>query len=218
MELKGYDSLELPVLDKGAVLYEVGRWDASMAVFLLIQNQCFMEIEHFGSPELKAKILPYCVKMEKRICFAMTEPDHGSDAALLETTATEVEGGFVISGKKKWQPFFDNDFTIVQARLGKKGVQAFVVEKGAPGMEIKILENVGSSAILRMCESSYTNVFVPKSHHLQNQGSSSSFAKTLQTSRVLVAWASAGIAAGAYESAFAHTQKRHQFKKPLASF
>ncbi|MEA3050174.1 MAG: acyl-CoA dehydrogenase [Sphingomonadales bacterium] len=94
----------------------------------------------FGSPEQKAAILPSVARGEKIAAFALTEPDSGSDVANIATRAEERDGGWVLNGEKA---FISNggiaDFYVVFARTGEapgaKGLSAFLVERGTPGLD-----------------------------------------------------------------------------------
>ena len=82
--------------------------------------------------------------MKKIICFGLTEPDYGSDATSLKTTARKVEGGWILNGKKKWigNATFA-DYIVIWARNEEKQgkVQGFIVEKGSTGLTTTKIEN-----------------------------------------------------------------------------
>ncbi len=88
-------------------------------------------------------MLPDLIALNKLICFGLTEPDYGSDASSLKTTAKKVEGGYLVSGQKRW---IGNgtfaDYIVIWARNEAEGgkVQGFVVEKGAKGLVTKKIE------------------------------------------------------------------------------
>lgn len=130
--------------DAGSVMYEFGRWDASIGTYMIVQNCLGIAIvEKLGSDEQIKRILPDCVLLKKHICFALTEPDHGSDATGLETTAKKTEGGWLLNGKKRWigNATFA-DYIIVWAKNVDDGnkIQGFIVEKGAKGYSPKKIE------------------------------------------------------------------------------
>ncbi len=101
-------------------------------------------VNMLGSEEQRARFLPDALQFKKIFSFGLTEPDHGSDASGLQTTATKVEGGYLIRGQKRWigNATFA-DYIIVWARnLAEEGkIQAFVVEKGSKGLTTKKIEN-----------------------------------------------------------------------------
>ena len=82
--------------------------------------------------------------MKKIICFGLTEPDYGSDATSLKTTARKVDGGWILNGKKKWigNATFA-DYIVIWARNEEKQgkVQGFIVDKGSAGLTTTKIEN-----------------------------------------------------------------------------
>jgi len=95
-------------------------------------------IDQCGSQEQRERILPDCLKLNKIVCFGLTEPDYGSDATSLKTTATKVEGGYRLNGSKRWigNATFA-DYIIIWARnpAEKNNIQGFLVTKGSPGLK-----------------------------------------------------------------------------------
>jgi len=90
----GLNSLEV-----GAILFEISKVDASVFTFLTVHNSIGMAvIDMLGSDEQRQRILPGAIAFEKILAFGLTEPDYGSDATSLKTTAKKVEGGYLING------------------------------------------------------------------------------------------------------------------------
>ena len=141
--VKGYGSPGLSTIETGALCYELARREASVGLFLIVHCAAGMSvIEAFGNEEQKQRFLPKGVTMEKIFAFALTEPEIGSDASSLKTTAKKVEGGWILNGEKRWignAPFAD---VIVWARNKDDGgrIQGFVVEKGSAGFEIEKMQ------------------------------------------------------------------------------
>jgi glutaryl-CoA dehydrogenase len=96
-------------------------------------------ISMLGSEEQKDKWLPPMARMEKIGAFGLTEPNHGSDAALLETAARREGDEYVIDGSKRWigNASFA-DVTVIWAREEHGKVGAFLVDRGTPGFEVTI--------------------------------------------------------------------------------
>lgn len=92
-------------------------------------------IDALGDEEQKQRLLSKGMTFEKIICFGLTEPDNGSDATGLKTSARKVDGGYILNGQKRWIGNATLGDTIVWARNEDDGgrIQAFVVEKGSPG-------------------------------------------------------------------------------------
>lgn len=132
-------------VESWAMVYELAKIDLSVTTFLMVHNCIGMSvINYLGSEEQRARLLPECIQLKKVCCFGLTEPEYGSDASGLKTTAKKVEGGYLISGKKRW---IGNgtwcDYLIIWARNEAEGnkIQAFVVTKGTPGLVTKKIEN-----------------------------------------------------------------------------
>ena len=91
------------MLEVGAIGFELYKIDASIATFLFVHNGLGGSVvDKLGKEEQRARILPDVVALKKVMCFGLTEPDNGSDAGGLKTSATKVEGGYLINGKKRW--------------------------------------------------------------------------------------------------------------------
>lgn len=89
-------------------------------------------------------MLPGCIQLTQIPCFGLTEPDYGSDAGSLKTTAKKVEGGYLLNGAKRWIGNADFcTYCIVWAKNLAEGnkIQAFVVEKGAQGFKVENIQN-----------------------------------------------------------------------------
>ena len=85
------------------MVYEMAKRDGGLATFFLVHNAIGMAvIDALGDEEQKKRLLTPGIKFEKIFCFGLTEPDNGSDASGLKTTATKVEGGYLINGRKRW--------------------------------------------------------------------------------------------------------------------
>jgi alkylation response protein AidB-like acyl-CoA dehydrogenase len=190
-------------------------------------------IDRCGGPEQKARILPDAIALKKILCFGLTEPTHGSDATSLLSTAKKTDGGFLITGKKRW---IGNgtfaDYIIVWARNADEGnkIQGFIVEKGSKGLKTSKIENKYSNRSVQKYENLMHNyrfsadielndVFVAQNNRLENALDFASGANNiLKHSRLFVAWIATGCAAGAIESAIKYTLSRKQFGKEIASF
>jgi alkylation response protein AidB-like acyl-CoA dehydrogenase len=181
-------------------------------------------ILNWGSEEQKQKWLPELATGKQLGCYALTEPEAGSDAGNLQTTAKRDGDHYVINGQKA---YISNgavaDVCILFARTGDKdsgtgGISAFVVDTKSDGFSVgKNEEKLGLNA-------SYTNQLffenlrVPAENLLGKEGDGFKVAmSTLDTGRVMAAAGSVGIARAAYEDSVAYAKERHQFGKPIAA-
>lgn len=106
--------------------------------------------EACSNEEQKNRWLADLISLRKQSCFCLTEPEIGSDATGLTTTARKVEGGYILNGKKRWQGNGDKaDYFIIWAKNASDNnkLQGFVAERGAKGLTATVIKN---KAILRM--------------------------------------------------------------------
>lgn len=103
LEIEGFGSPGLNIVDSGALFYELARWDSSIATFFIVHNSLGQSvIDKCGDDEQRKRILTDTVPLNKIMCFGLTEPNNGSDATGLQTTAKKVEGGYILNGQKRW--------------------------------------------------------------------------------------------------------------------
>jgi glutaryl-CoA dehydrogenase len=158
-------------------------------------------------------------QLEKQGSFALTEPDHGSDAVALETRAHRDGNVYVMNGAKRWIGGASYaDVTIIWARNDNGDVGGFLVEKGTPGFEAKTI--IGKVANRASCQAAITltNVRVPVENRLAFSRSFKDTARVLTEARAGIAWHAVGHAMAAYEIALSYAKQRIQFGKSLASF
>ena len=88
-------------IDAFSMLYEFGRWDGSVALFMFLHNSLGIRVlETLGSEEQKQRIIKDAIDFKKLLCFALTEPENGSDATNLHTTAKKVEADEVATAEE----------------------------------------------------------------------------------------------------------------------
>jgi glutaryl-CoA dehydrogenase len=203
----------------GLVTYELSRIDGSIATFFAVHLGLAMQsINILGSEEQRQRYLPAMARLEKIGAFALTEPEHGSDAVILEATAERDGDEWVLNGRKRWP---GNavwcDYIVVYARdTADNQVKAFVVEKDNPGYAAT---KIGGKLSLRMVQNAditLTDCRVSEDARLQNCNSFKDVGKVLAGTRNSVAWGSAGHAVAAYDIALNYAQRRKQFGRPIA--
>jgi glutaryl-CoA dehydrogenase len=203
----------------GLVTYELSRIDGSIATFFAVHVGLAMQsINILGSEEQRQRYLPAMARLEKIGAFALTEPEHGSDAVMLEATAERHGDEWVLNGRKRWP---GNavwcDYIVVYARdTADNQVKAFVVAKGNPGYAAT---KIGGKMSLRMVQNAditLTDCRVSDDARLQNCNSFKDVGKVLAGTRNSVAWGSAGHAVAAYDIALNYALRRKQFGRPIA--
>jgi butyryl-CoA dehydrogenase len=207
------------------VIEEISRCCASTGVILSVQNSLYCDpIHRFGTEEQKKKFLLPFARGEKIGCYALTEPQAGSNAAALQTKAVKKGDRYVINGTKAW---ITNggaaDAAIVYVNTdppkGEKGITAIVVEKGTPGFKVgKEEKKLGINATA-CCELIFTDCEVPAGNRVGNEGEGYKVAlSTLDGGRIGIAAQATGIAQGAFEAALAWSQQRMAFGRPISQF
>jgi alkylation response protein AidB-like acyl-CoA dehydrogenase len=202
---------------------EISKIDASTSVVMSVNNSliCY-GLEKAGTPEQKEKYLKPLASGEIIGAFCLSEPEAGSDAHSQSTQATDEGDYYLLNGTKNW---ITNGSTasvylvIAQSdpSLGTKGMNVFIIEKGQEGFTVGAKENKmgirGSDTHTLM----FSDVKVPKSNRLGEEGSGFGFAMmVLEAGRIGIAAQALGIASGAYELALAYSKERKTFGKPLS--
>jgi butyryl-CoA dehydrogenase len=207
------------------VIEEISRVCASTGVILSVQNSLYCDpVFRFGTDEQKQKFLVPFARGEKIGCYALTEPQAGSNAAALTTKAVRKGDTYVINGTKAW---ITNggaaDAAIVyvntQPEKGEKGITALVVEKGTRGFAVGKEEKKLGIHATACTELSFTDCEVPVGNRIGNEGEGYKVAlSTLDGGRIGIASQATGIAQGAFEAALSYAQQRQAFGHPISDF
>jgi alkylation response protein AidB-like acyl-CoA dehydrogenase len=129
---------ELRRLDAVRIFEELAKADPTIAAFLSIHNMCAWMVDTFGTDQQRKTWVPQLASMETIASYCLTEPGAGSDAGALRTKAVREGGDYVLDGVKQFiSGAGASDLYVVMARTGTdgpRGISAFVVEKGTPGL------------------------------------------------------------------------------------
>ena len=220
-----YGGAGLDAVSAAIIVEELARVDAAIALIVASHNSlCAAHILNFGSEMQKQKYLPPLAHGEKLGAWALTEPGSGSDAAALKTRAT-LEGEYwVLAGEKQFttQGSTAGVYVIMASTdpsQGKKGISAFIVECGTPGLRIGKVENKLGVRASDTAAVQLEEVRVPKENLLgEFNGSFYEVLKVLEGGRVGIAAMATGIAQGALEESTKYATMRKQFGKPIAEF
>lgn len=215
--------LALSRLDASIVFEQLAMGCTSTTAFMTIHNMVTWMIASFAMPEVKDDICPKLVTGEWLGSYCLTEPNAGSDAASLTTSARKEGDGYVLNGAKTFiSGAGDTDVLVVMARTGDaspKGISAFVVPANAEGItygrrEPKMGWNSQPTRAI-----TFDNVKIPASHLMGEEGQGFTFAmKGLDGGRINIATCSVGTAQQALNHATQYMQERKQFGKNLAQF
>jgi alkylation response protein AidB-like acyl-CoA dehydrogenase len=193
---------------------------------LITSNGFFAEpLLVLGTAEQKERWLrPLAGARPPLTALATTEPESGSDAASIQTTARRRDGGYVLSGQKSWisnggAAKFYVVFATVEPGSGHRGITAFLVEDGDAGLSYgQPMRKMGQRAIPNV-ELFLEDLFVPEDRRLGEEGQGfRGLMETFDRSRVTLAASATGLARAALEYAVQYAKERRQFGRPIAEF
>ncbi|GAA1520080.1 acyl-CoA dehydrogenase family protein [Dactylosporangium maewongense] len=206
------------------VLEELGKGDSSVRGIVSVSlGLVAKSINGYGTPEQKAAWLPRLCAGDALGCFALTEPDTGSDAGALSTRATRVDEGWRLDGAKM---FITNgtwaQVAVVFARTGgpgPKGVSAFLVPTDTPGLRIEEIHGKLGLRGQATAALTFEGVTVGEDALLGELGQGFKIAMSaLAKGRMSLAAGCVGIIQGCLDAAVAYAKQRSQFGRPIASF
>jgi len=202
---------------------ELAKVDPSVGLSMAAHNSlCTGHIMQFGNEEQKKKYLPKLASAEYLGAWGLTEHNTGSDSGGMSTTAVKDGDDWMLNGAKNFITHaISGDVSVVIVRTGEKGdpkgMSAFIVEKGTPGLTSGKKEDKLGMRASETAELIFDNCRVPKANLLGNVGDGFVQAmKVLDGGRISIAALSLGIAKGAYEAALKYAKERVQFGKPIA--
>jgi alkylation response protein AidB-like acyl-CoA dehydrogenase len=206
-------------------LIELGKVCGGIGLSVAAHNSlCTGHIYYHGNEEQKKKYLPLLASGEFIGAWGLTEPNTGSDAMRMKTTAVKDGDHWVINGAKNWITHgLSGDVAVVLVRTGElldsNGITAFIIEKGTPGFSaVKIKDKFGVRAS-ETAELIFDNVRVHESQVIGQVGMGFKQAmQILDGGRISIAALSCGVARGAYEAALKYAQEREQFGQSISKF
>jgi butyryl-CoA dehydrogenase len=218
-----YGGAETESISYCLVIEEISRLCAAMGLMLAVHNGVAVyPLRQFGNDEQKAKFLRPLAAGEKIGAFCLTEPNAGSDAMAIESTAIRDGDSYVVNANKI---FVTNGgvadtliiFVSVNPDDVKKGFSAILVERGTPGFEVGLLENNCGMRANPVSSIVLTDCRVPKANLLGQEGDGFKVAMAaLDTGRIGIAAQAVGIAQGALDVSLKYAKERIQFRVPLA--
>ncbi len=218
--LKDFGCAGLNNVAYGLIMQELERGDSGLRSFVSVQGSLVMySIHSFGSPEQKEKWLPSLQTGKAIGCFALTEPDFGSNPGGLRTRARKEEDSYIIHGSKAW---ITNgsiaDVAVVWARCDDEQIRGFLVEAGAEGFEARDYHNKHSLRASVTSELFFDNCRVDQSSLLPETESLKNAFMCLNQARYGIAWGAVGSALACYDAARSWSLERKQFAdKPIAA-
>ncbi len=206
------------------VIEEVARACASSSLIPAVNKLGTLPLLLAGSQELKKKYLAPVASGEAMFSYCLSEPEAGSDAASMNTRAVREGDGWLLNGVKRWitnagVSDYYTVFAVTEPGVGAKGISAFVVEKGDPGVSFGAPERKLGIKGSPTREVYLDSVWVPAERLIGSEGTGFATAmRTLDHTRVTIAAQALGIAQGALDAGIAYVKERKQFGKPIADF
>lgn len=203
------------------VIEEIAKVCASSSLILIAQADGMLPILHHGSSAQKARYLPLLAE-GKVSAIAITEPGAGSDVLAMRSKAAREGGNYRINGRKC---FITNGaiadvisaYAYTDASKGGRGISAFILEKGMPGLKYGKNENKMGMRGSINSELIFEDMLVPAENRLGNEGEGfANLSKTMACSRMFAASQAVGVAQGAIDEVIAYAKTRVQFGKALA--
>lgn len=217
--IQGYGCAGINYVSYGLVTREIERIDSGYRSAMSVQSSLVMyAIFAYGSEEQRKKYLPKLATGEWIGCFGLTEPNHGSDPADMDSYAKTVQDGYLLKGNKMWitnSPIAD--IFIVWAKNDKGRIRGFILEKNMPGLSAPIMHGKMSLRVSLTGEIVMNDVFVPSENELPNADGLSGPLGCLDNARYGIAWGALGAAEFCWHTARNYALERKQFGKPIAA-
>jgi len=222
---KEYGGAGADTLTYTLCMEEVSKADASTGITISVHTSlCCSSIYDYGNEEQKQEYLRPLIDGRKVGCFSLTEPNAGSDASGLQTSAVREGDDYVINGAKVFTTnsgFADTFivFAVTDKAMGGEGISAFIVDAKTPGVTVSAdIPRMGIRAASN-CGVAYENVRVPAKNLLKREGVGFEIAMhVLDGGRIGIGAQAVGIAQGAWNEAFKYVKERKQFGRSINAF
>lgn len=220
-----YGGMGSPMVDCSILYEEVARPSVDFATRIALQAWGSMILADFADESMRQEVLPRVARGEAKLSFSLTEPDSGSDAAALSTSARRDGSDWLIRGQKLYSSgaHAPGNMMIVAARTAKsedrhQGISLFLVPNDLPGLTINKLDVIGRR-ILGLTEIFFDDVRVPARNLIGEPGQGWAYiTRHLERERITLAANYMGSARSALEEATNYARERRQFGRPIGQF
>lgn len=220
-----YGGMGSPMSDCIILYEEVSRPSVDFGTRIALQGWGSMILADFASKDLKQEILPRVAKGEIKLSFSLTEPQSGSDAAALTTSARKDGGDWIIKGQKVFSSGADavDNMMIVAVRTATgasrhEGISLFLIPNDMPGVTIRRLDVIGRR-VLGLTEVFFDDVRVPARFLIGDADAGWKYiGRHLERERITLAANYIGSARSAVDDALAYAKERQQFGRPIGQF
>jgi glutaryl-CoA dehydrogenase len=217
--LQGFGCAGLNYVSYGLMMRELERVDSGFRSMASVQSSlCMHAIHAYGNEAQKKKYLANMAKGELIGCFGLTEPNHGSDPAEMDTRAKRTTGGFILNGTKMWITLAPiADLFIVWAKDEEEKIRGYILEQGMKGLSAPVMQGKLSLRVSVTGEVRMDQVFVPDDHLLPKAEGLAGPLGCLDEARYGIVWGALGAAEACWYTARQYVLDRKQFGRPLAS-
>lgn len=219
MHLDGHGCAGRTAVEYGLAAMELEAGDSGLRTFVSVQGSLAMTAIHrFGTDEQRERWLSPMAAGDAVGCFALTEPEAGSDPSRMRTTARRVGEGWVLEGAKRWIGLASiADVAVVWARA-EDGVRGFLVPTGTAGFRATPIDAKLSMRASIQCDVTLDDVRLPADALLPAAHGLRGPFTCLNEARYGIMWGAMGAARDAYEVALAYAGEREQFGVPVSQF
>ena len=217
---KEYGGLELDPVYYGRLTEQIGKGCSSVRAMITVHTSLVGEtLLKWGNDQQKKKYLERMATGDLLACFALSEPEAGSDAKNISTTYVKENNYYIISGKKKWITMgMVAHLLLVIATDSSATTSAFLVDRELAGIRVSPIKGLLGNRAAYVAEIEFDHVEVPKDCLLGKEGNGFTFIvnSALDSGRYSVAWGALGLAQEALEAMVSYARTREQFKQKLA--
>lgn len=203
----------------GLIAFEIERVDSGYRSAMSVQSSLVIHpIYEFGSEKQKKKYIPKLIKGDLIGCFGLTEPNHGSDPAGMQTNAKKVDGGWIINGSKTWitnSPIAD--IAILWAKDDDENIRGFLLDRDLHDFRTEKIEGKFSLRTSETGQIHFDELFVGDDFLLPNVVGLKGPFSCLNKARYGISWGTIGAAEFCWHTARQYALDRKQFNKPIAS-
>jgi alkylation response protein AidB-like acyl-CoA dehydrogenase len=217
-----FGGCDIGYMASAIVLEEIAAGDAACSTIISVTNSVgCMPILQFGNSDQKERFLTPLARGDSLAAFCLTEPQAGSDASALRTTARREGDSYVLNGAKQFITSGKNAdtaivFAVTDAAAVKKGISAFIVPTDTPGYEVTSVEDKMGQHASDTCSLRFDNLRLPAENRLGAEGEGYRIAlANLEGGRIGIAAQCLGIARAALEAATDYARERESFDKTL---
>ena len=222
---EAYGGTGLGYYEYSAIIQEIAKVCGSIGLSVAAHNSlCTGHILAFGNEEQKQKYLPKLATGEFIGAWGLTEPNTGSDAGNMKTTAVKDGDNWIINGAKSWITHGKSgDVAVLIARTGeprtKNNCTAFIIDRETKGFTAGKKENKLGMRASETAEMIFDNCIISDEQRMGEVGDGfKQSMKILDGGRISIAALALGIAKGAYEASLQYSKERHQFDQPISNF